>query len=557
MKKEHISAIITSLIGILLISGALVIARKAYRGEPTFTLHARPPGEELVFDYAGIMEDYKESVNGYLESIKKRHSIEGVIVTVASTEEAMTVEELAVAIFNNWKIGKDTDGRGVLLLLLADQKQVKVEVALELEDVFTDMFCGYIEDIQLRPYFFSGDLGLGMVAVMEELENRAQIKQRGEYTKSFIAGLDEELLSGGAGAKRDLAKFQKETVEAVGSQYPAGKTPTEAWNTLIRAWRDKVRDPNIGVYSDLTKLAFRGYTNSPDSRFEKDYKTYFGKSFEVLSDGTYAVIYFGKKKGWENSPWLMHNSPEGWMFDIVSQRKYVRFGPSPTWAVEITDHPYVNLLNRCPYYTGIDMPLGREDIYYAHQDKEYAARIVALEARYAENPNDFDVAMELGRLKTITAMRPQEVFSVLKKAKQLNPQSSQPYKYIAIRHVDANFQYKTAMPEIKEYIKREPKNPFGYKFLGFLHYQLKEFEQAVKQFKKAQEIEPNSLYTFCKLSRCYAELSSGRATLDPRKEIDKNLALEMLEKAKTLSYQGPGRVRLLQRFLKKKKIITQ
>ena len=51
----------------------------------------------------------------------------------------------------------------------------------ELEDVFTDAFCGYIEDLQLRNYFISIKIGMGLLAVMEEIENHTQIKHQGNY----------------------------------------------------------------------------------------------------------------------------------------------------------------------------------------------------------------------------------------------------------------------------------------------------------------------------------------------------------------------------------------
>lgn len=54
---------------------------------------------------------------------------------------------------------------------------------------------------------------------MEELENRAQIKHQDNYTGKIISGLDDTLLSGGEGAKRELLEFEKETVESSGSLF--------------------------------------------------------------------------------------------------------------------------------------------------------------------------------------------------------------------------------------------------------------------------------------------------------------------------------------------------
>jgi hypothetical protein len=38
------------------------------------------------------------------------------------------------------------------------------------------MFTGYTEDLQLQPRFAAGELEIGLIAVMEELEARSQVK---------------------------------------------------------------------------------------------------------------------------------------------------------------------------------------------------------------------------------------------------------------------------------------------------------------------------------------------------------------------------------------------
>ena len=89
----------------------------------------------------------------------------------------------------------------------------------------------------------------------------------------------------------------------------------------------------------------------------EDAQTYRNKPFEVLQNDRYAVIFFGKKKGWENAPFLFGRTDAGWQFDIVHQRKYVRMGKSPKWGIERADYPYVDLLSRCPYWMNQDIPL--------------------------------------------------------------------------------------------------------------------------------------------------------------------------------------------------------
>ncbi len=515
---------------------------------------SRPSEDQSLFDYAGVLEEAEEYTNRYLNTIKGRYGIEAIIVSLPSLGESHFIEELAVKILNTWKIGKACEGKGFLLLLTDKEKEVKMEVSYEIEDVFTDAFCGYVADLQLKPYFLEGQVGIGLLAVMEEIEQRAQTKHQGDYNPADIAKLDAELLSGGAGVWRDLSTLERETVEEAARKYPPGNTPEEAWQTLIESWRDKVRDPNKGVYTETTKLAYRDHQNLPDARYEKDYHTYHGKPFQVIQDESYAVIFFGNKKGWDNSPFLFCKTPEGWKFDIVHQRKYIRMGPSPHWAVERSNHPYIDLLSRCPYYMGQDIPWEAEDIYRVSNDEQIAKRIKELEAAYQEKPDDFEIVMALGRLYTITSMGKRRL-SLLKRAKQLNPDSPTPSKYLAIAHVDAMYQYESAIEELTEYIRKKPGDVFGHNLLGYLYFCIGKYREATDAFERACQLNPDNIYGYCKLSRSYGALYLQASPSDSERALYKEQAIKMLNEATRIASIDPRRIGWLEEWLKKEHIL--
>ncbi|MEA3328859.1 MAG: TPM domain-containing protein [Candidatus Omnitrophota bacterium] len=518
-------------------------------------LKFRPSGEKYLFDYGDILEDVNEYTNQYLKGIRERYSIEVMIVSVPSLEGENTVEELAVKLLNNWGVGRGYGGRAVLLLFANKEKQVKLEVSYELEDVFTDAFCGYIEELQLKPYFLSGRIGTGLLAVMEEIENRAQIKHQGDYTSSYITQLDGDLLSGGAGAKKDLLKFEKEEVKDIGSKYPAGKTPDEAWQTLIQSWREKVRDPNLGIYTEITKLYFKDYQNLPDSNYDKNVRNYADKPYQVIKNENYAVIFFGNKNGWDNAPFLFCRTQEGWKYDVAHMRKYIRMGQSPYWGMERANYPYAGLLSCCPYWMGQDIPLEGEDVYRIEKDEALAKEIKRAGKAYRDNPDDFNAAMKLGRLYTIASMGPKTI-PILKKAKQLNLKSPFPFKYLAIEHVDAFYQYNQAINELKEYVKREPRDVFGHNFLGYLYYCTEDYPGAIEELKRAVQLRPDNCYAYCKLSRSYGELYLKASPLDFRRDKYKELAVEMLEKAQRVSNPGLQRIGWLKYWLRKKNLVA-
>ena len=524
--------------------------------QKSFDFKRRPAGQTYLYDYAKILEDVEEYSNNYLKGIADRYKIEAVIISIPSLENIRTIEEAAVELLNKWKIGKTYNGRGILLLLADKEKEVKLEVSYELEDVFTDVFCGYVEDKQLKPYFLGGQLGTGLLAVMEEIENRAQIKHQGKYTVNYITHLDDSLLSGGAGAKRKLFDFKKETVKSTGATFPAGKTPAQAWETLKNSWRNKARDPNLGVYTEVTRLAYRDYQNLPDSRYNEDVKTYGRKSFEVIQNENYAVIFFGNKKGWENAPFLFCKTSDGWQFDIVHQRKYIRMGPNPKWGIERANYPYVDLLSKCPYWMGQDIPLEKSDIYKISDDNKIAERIKRLEKEYQTNPADMGLLIELGRLYTTTSLGLKSI-PLLKKAKQLNPQNPLPYKYLAIRYVDSTYQYAKAIEEMKVYIKLKPDDVFGRNFLGYLYFCIKKYNPAIVEFNKAVELKNDNCYAFCKLSRCYGflYLNESVSGIHISNNKNKQLSIDMHQRAQLTVTPDARRINWLKSWLRNNKLL--
>ena len=518
-------------------------------------LRKRPSETQLVEDYSGTLKDMRDYADKYLKSIRQQYGIEAMIVAIPTCPETRSIQDVALTMMENWRIGARHGGRGLLLLLVDDPKQVKLEVAMELEDVFTDAFSGYIEDKQLKNYYLSGDVGTGLIAVMEEIEKRAQLKSRARFDERTVRRLDDAFISQGAGARRNLAVYQRENVTEVGSQYPAGVTADEAWQTMIRIYRDKVRDPNVGVYTDITRLAYADYQNFPDSYYTGEYNKYLNKHYEIIQNDQYAVVFFSKKDGWGNAPFLLSRAEDGWKFDIVHQRKYVRMGRAPKWGIERGDYSHIDLLSRCPYFEGQDIPLSVQDRYHVRDDKIYARQIKALLKKINSHPSDSQSLFQLGRLATITSYSRQRI-QWLNRAKKMNPVDPRSYKYLAISHVDMFYQYQKAITEIKEYIKRVPNDIFGHNYLGYLLLMEGDYSGAVRAFEKVLILDPDNLYAVCKLSRTYARRFATAPVIDPRRFYYKEQAGVFYRKAKALEPES-RRIKWVERYLRKNGVLKK
>ena len=459
--------------------------------------------DALLLDEAEIFTEIQESVADALVHIRNDYGIEVVVATMNSSSPDETLQETSARLFTQWNIGREFGGHGLLLLLDNHKKEVRIEVGFTLEAIFTDLLTGYIEEKQLPSYFLSDQLEIGLIAVLEEIEARSQLKALDADSPDIIKARDLAFLSGGGGAEVDLSEYKSITTTPTTVEYPAGRTAEEAWQILLQSWHDKNRNPDIGVYTPITRLIYRAYTNQPDRRFEEDIRTWGDKPYEIISDDNYAVVFFGNIKGWENAPFLFCRTTEGWQFDMVHQRKIVRMGKAPHWGIERWEHPYITLLSRCPFWMGQDMPRRHSDRYRVQDDAFVVDRILALESTLRQHGDDFKTLVELGTLYTLTSMGKQRI-SLLSKAHQAQPEDPDVLYQLAIAHVDAHYQYKTASRLMEQYVELLPQDAMGYFFLGYLALMQKDYDRAIDVLQKGLSLDPRSLYGRCKLARSYA-----------------------------------------------------
>ncbi len=490
----------------------------------SFTLDQRPAGGMFLFDYAHILTGSEEGINVYLDHIRSQNSLELIIVTLPSLSNIKltgTVQETAFRIFNGWDIGRKYKGRGALILMVQDTGQVKIEVSQNMEDVFTDLFTGFAADRQLKPHLEQGTAGFALVAIMEEFEQRAYLKARGNYTSNIIAAYDRKFLSMGAGVQRHVSDYdvQQDGSSASSQSNKKGVSkPEEAWKIIVSKWRGMRTYKEFDVFSEATKLI----SGNQDSLRYNWASIYSDMPYDILQAGDYAIVSFGAKKGWDHSPLFLiyTQNSAGWKLDFVNQRKYVVMGTAPDWHIEIGNHPYVYLATYAWTNTGKDIPIELDDMYTAKRDSLFASQYRDLVKKFKQDSNDFEVALQLGRLGTIMALLPKDIHPYLRKAAQLNPDSPLPHKYLAIHAVESNYQYKTALTEIRKFLKKGGDKVFGNNYLGFLLLRTGKRVAAIRAFnvslisgyKRKEEItddterlrvQEQAMYSYDRLIRTY------------------------------------------------------
>lgn len=301
----------------------------------------------LVVDGAGIVaEDSEARMGDLLGALLGEADVELVAASVPRLDD-QTIEAAASELFERWEVGDRTNGgRGLLLLVAEDEERVRMEIGYGLEGTFTDAFVGYVEREQMVPYFAEGRVGEGFEATVELVAGRAFDRLA---TGAYDPGRDEpETISGfrtgGAGAQTDApvgrsGGAKPAAGEATRSRFAAQPTPGLAWARFLESNRERIKDPDLGIYDAEARrfLRDRPITNAGQDHIVD---LYGDETPTLRRRGDRAVVLFPDDPDHRLAPWFFHRTSEGWQLDGSVYPGLVRYNHRNQWRFARTDHPY-------------------------------------------------------------------------------------------------------------------------------------------------------------------------------------------------------------------------
>lgn len=119
-----------------------------------------PAYDGFVNDYENILSN-DEELESKLSAFEKESTVEIVVVTV-NDFSGTTIEDYAVKLFENWKIGKADVDNGVLILVSSNERKARIEVGYGIEGVLPDSLAGRVQDEYMIPAFANGDYNKGI-----------------------------------------------------------------------------------------------------------------------------------------------------------------------------------------------------------------------------------------------------------------------------------------------------------------------------------------------------------------------------------------------------------
>lgn len=151
-----------------------------------------------VVDNAEILAPaVRERVSGMLKAHEERTSNQIAVLTVP-TIHGESIEEYALKVFEEWKLGRKDKDNGVLVVVVPQDRKMRIEVGYGLEGTLTDVAASRTIRNVMTPQFKSGDYNRGIedgvAAIIGQLEGKSAVT--GEAEPSGTASAKSSVLSG-------------------------------------------------------------------------------------------------------------------------------------------------------------------------------------------------------------------------------------------------------------------------------------------------------------------------------------------------------------------------
>jgi len=142
-----------------------------------------------VNDYAGILSSNTISeLNSKLKVFEDSTSIQVVVLTISSLEGS-ALEDYSVKVAQTWKLGQKGKDNGVLLLVVKDDRKIRIEVGYGLEGTLTDALCSVIIQREILPKFrkkdYDGGIKIGIASILGAINGTFTADHAGNQHMGF------------------------------------------------------------------------------------------------------------------------------------------------------------------------------------------------------------------------------------------------------------------------------------------------------------------------------------------------------------------------------------
>ncbi len=135
----------------------------------TQDLQPVPPLTGRVIDLAGLLDaGRQQTLEEKLRAFEQRKGSQVAVLLVRATKPE-SIEQFAIRVAEQWKLGRKKVDDGAILIVVRDERALRIEVGYGLEGALNDAVSRRIIDEIIVPRFKSGDFGGGIDAGVDAM----------------------------------------------------------------------------------------------------------------------------------------------------------------------------------------------------------------------------------------------------------------------------------------------------------------------------------------------------------------------------------------------------
>ena len=313
----------------LLALGAIAVAITIglYRAAPE---RHRGNTARRVYDQAQMLSgEQTQAIERYHAALLNEHDIDYRVFIPGEAKDLDTAT-LARRLYASLNVGNQSaSGRGLLLLIEPYQNEVRLEVSVALEGVYTDAFVSYVQHRQMIPFFKTGSVADGVLAATELIFSRAQEAQRGH---AFSPPMDSGTAGGGVSNAADIGSGRDRSFARGPDVAAASSDPLATYHAYVRAMQARNGSANLAIYTQDTQAMMARHTVTPAQMDNVAQSLARCAGAETRMAERYAVVRFPVAKR-QCPPYFMMHENGAWRLNLTLMRTALRFNHRNEWRL--------------------------------------------------------------------------------------------------------------------------------------------------------------------------------------------------------------------------------
>ncbi len=175
---------------LLALLAGLLVASPAWADtySPAHVPNPKATGNGYVSNPDGIVSAATVAkLDAMLAALERETGAQVAVVAIGNTDPA-DIFSFAQALFEHWGIGDKSRDDGLLILLVTDQRTVRLHTGYGLEGSLPDAVCKRIQEDFMVPQFKRGDYDAGLIAGVRQVEH---ILTQPDYAAQFVHAPDD------------------------------------------------------------------------------------------------------------------------------------------------------------------------------------------------------------------------------------------------------------------------------------------------------------------------------------------------------------------------------